>query len=171
MNRRGKSLVELLVVVSMLGVILGTVGTVIYRLMRTERAVETDLVWHRSVTAFAEQFRMDVHAAATAAVVNDGVSLKLTLPTGTITYAVNPRGINRTAESPDGQPTHEEFRCGETGVRFAIQEDLGRTWAMAVIPRNTAPLAKSVSLPTAMLLEVRAALGRFAPPAPKEGVS
>lgn len=171
MNRRGKSLVELLVVISMLGVILGTAGTVIYRMMRTERAVETDLVWHRSVTAFAEQFRTDVHAATTAEVVNDGTGLTLTLPTGAVTYTVNPRGIDRTTKSMDGQPQRQEFRCGETGVRFATQDDLGRTWASVVIPRNTAPLAKSVSLPASTLLEVRAVLGRFVLPTPKEGVS
>jgi type II secretory pathway pseudopilin PulG len=171
MNRRGKSLVELLVVISMFGVILGTTGTVIYRMMRTERAVETDLVWHRSVTAFAEQFRTDVHVATVAELVNDGNSLTLTLPTGTITYAVNARGIARTAQSTDGQPQHQEFHCGETGVRFATENDLGRKWATVVIPRNTAPLAKSVSLPAATLLEVRAVLGRFVLPTPKEGVS
>lgn len=171
MNRRGKSLVELLVVISMLGVILGTAGTVIYRLMRTERAVEADLIWHRSVTAFAEQFRADVHAASMAEVINDGTGLTLGLPTGTVTYSVNARGINRKAPSADGQPQHEEFRCGETGVRFTTQQDLGRTWATVAIPRNTAPLAKSVSLPTSASLEVRAVLGRFVLPKPKEGVS
>lgn len=171
MNRRGKSLVELLVVISMLGMILGTAGTVIYRLMRTERAVETDLVWQRAVTAFAEQFRADVHAAVTAEVLNDGTGLTLMLPSGSVTYSLNARGIRRETKSANEPSQHEEFRCGETGVRFTTEEHTDRTWATVVIPRNTAALAKSVSVPTQPVLEVRAVLGRFVLPAAKEGVS
>ncbi|HET6425618.1 MAG TPA: hypothetical protein VFG20_18155 [Planctomycetaceae bacterium] len=171
MNRRGKSLVELLVVISMLGAILGTTGTVIHRLMRAERAVETDLQRNRTLTSLAEQFRSDVHAATRAEVADEGRGLTLTLPSATVTYAINGRGVLRTLKAPEGVPQLQEYRCNESGLRFATQEDQGRIWATVTVPHVPTPLTKSVSPPPTVPLEVRAAIGRFAASPAQEGVT
>jgi type II secretory pathway pseudopilin PulG len=171
MKRRGKTLVELLVVISMLGGLLGASGTVIYRMMRAERAVETDMAWQRTVTELAEQFRADVHIASVANVIDGGTGLTLTLPEGTVAYSLTQRGVRRVWQPKQGTSLQQEYRCHETGVRFATEDHLGRIWATVVIPRSASPLAKSVDLPTEPILAVRAVLGRYVLPPNKEGVS
>lgn len=171
MKRRGKTLVELLVVISMFGVIIGTSGTVIYRLMRAERAVEADLVWQRTVTELAEQFRADAHAATVAQTNDDGTGLTFTLSDGTAAYTLTRHGVRRSWKSPGGQEQHQDFRCHEPDIRFAARQDGPRSWVHLVIPRSSAALAKTVGFLGTPTLEVRAVVGRFVLPPKKEGVS
>ncbi len=171
MKRRGKTLVELLVVISMLAAITGTAGTVIYRLMRAERAVEADLVWQRTVAELSEQFRADAHAALVAKANDDGTGLTFTLPEGTVAYTLTAHGVQRTGQPRGGEEQHQEFRCHEPDVRFATNAAGDYMWARMVIPRSSAPLAKSVGLPGTPTLEVQAVINRFALPSKPEGVS
>lgn len=171
MNRRGKSLVELLVVISMLGAILGTTGTIIHRLMRAERAVENDLQRNRTITALAEQFRSDAHAATRAEVTDDGHGLTLTLSTATVTYSLSPHGVRRSSQIADYGPQQQEYRCGNSGIRFVTRNDQGRTWATLIIPHVPTALMKSVSQPEPVPLEIRAVIRRFATSPAREGVT
>ncbi len=172
MKRRGKSLVEMLVVISILGGLLATSGTVIHRLMRAERAVSADLVWQRSLNDLAERFRADVHAATTASVLDDGNGLTLTLPNGSIAYAISKHGVGRIWTPDSGQPQTQEFRLEEAGVRFTTEEVEARTWASVAIPRTNTALVRTAIPEVAMpRIEIRAVVGRLALPVRKDGVS
>lgn len=172
MKRRGKSLVEMLVVITLLGGLAGTSGTVIHRLMRAEQAVHADLVWQRSVNDLAEQFRADVHAATEAALIDEGNGLRLTLPDGTVTYAISRHGIGRIGEANGKDARSQEYRLEESGVKFTTEAAVERTWATVSIPRTQAALTRSAIADTVMpRVEIRAVLGRRNAPAGKDGVS
>lgn len=172
MKRDGKSLVEMLVVISMLGGLIATSGTVIHRLMRAERAVSADLVWQRSVTELAEQFRTDVHAATQAALLDDGNGLSLTLSDGVVTYAVSKQGVGRLWQPGAGEVRSLEYRLDEPGVKFAAETVSERNWATLLIPRtNTALVRTAIPDVTSPQIAIRAVVGRLSVPARKDGVS
>ncbi len=172
MKRRGKTLVEMLVVITMIAGLLATSGTVIHRLMRAERAVSSDLVWQRSVTELAEQFRADVHVATKATMIEDGTGLSLALAQGSVTYAVSKRGVGRIWQPAEGVPHTQEYRLEEPGIRFTAQALADRTWAAVSIPRTDTALVKpATTAGTLPQIEIRAAVGRLATPARKDGVS
>ncbi len=172
MKRRGKSLVEMLVVITLLGGLIGTSGTVIHRLMRAERAVSADLVLQRSVTELAEQFRADVHAATQATLLDEGNGLRLTLSAGTVTYAVSQRGVGRIWQSETDPPRSQEYRLEEAGVKFLAETMTERTWAAILVPRTvTAPVRTAGTEVTTPRIEIRAVVGRLHPATRKDGVS
>lgn len=172
MKRNGKSLVEMLVVITLLGGLVATSGTVIHRLMRAERAVSADLVWQRSVNELAEQFREDVHAATAAKLVDDGNGVTLTLPDGVATYAISKHGVGRIWQPGMGEPRTSEYRLDEPGVRFTIETVAERSWATVLIPRTTTPLARSaISEAAPLRIAIRAVVGRWNLTTGKDGVS
>lgn len=171
MKRNGKSLIELMVVISMLGGVLGTAGTIVFQLMRAGQAVEADLRWDHSLTALAEQFRSDAHAAASVEVSDDGSRLSLHSPSGDVVYSLQPKGIHRLVPGSDGVPQQETYRCDRTGVRFAAVNELGRTWAVIGVPHQPAVLTKSTPPPARVEILIRAVTGRYAAPTAKAGVT
>ncbi len=172
MKRRGKSLVEMLVVITLLGGLIATSGTVIHRLMRAERAVSADLVWQRNVTELAEQFRADVHAATNAVVIEDGNGLNLTLPDGAVTYAISKHGVGRLWQPGTGAPRSVEYRLDEPGVKFTAETVTEQNWAAVLIPRtNTALVRSAIPDVVTPCIEIRAVVGRLISPARKDGVS
>ena len=86
MKRRGKTLIELMVVISIASVALTLATKTIAHLMRSDakgrRALTAGMNWNR----FARRFRRDVHAAGSAELVQrDNKSvLKLKQPDGTV---------------------------------------------------------------------------------------
>lgn len=171
MKRNGKSLIELMVVISMLGGVLGTAGTIIFQLMRAGQAVEADLRWDHSLTALAEQFRSDAHAASAADVTDDGKRLSLRLPSGDVVYSLQSKGIHRVAPGPDGVSQQETYRCDRAGVRFATVNELGRTWAVIGVPHQPAVLTRSTPPPASVEILIRAVTGRYSEPIAKAGVT
>ena len=171
MKRNGKTLVELLVVISILGGVLGTTATIIYQLMRAGQAVESDLRWDRSLTALAEQFRADAHAATAVEVADDGTQLSLTLPVGVVVYSRHAQGIHRQSPGTGGVVQHVTYRCDQSGVRFAAMNELGRTWAVIAVPHQPAALTKSRMPPDRVEILIRAVTGRFSAPQAKAEVT
>lgn len=64
-RRRGASLIELMVVISMLTVVLGMVGVLFHRLFQAELIAAKTTVTEVTTMRLADQFRRDIHEAST----------------------------------------------------------------------------------------------------------
>lgn len=161
-RRRGKTLIELMVVISLMGTMLATTGTVIHRLMRAERAVANDLAWTRAVTELAEQFRSDAHAATQCRVSDDGQTLEFTLAEASIMYRLTKPGVERIATPVAASSHRDTYRLGPEPVQFVSTAEQGRRWIEVQIPRGPTVLTAGASTPAKLPpLAIRAVVGRF----------
>jgi hypothetical protein len=120
-HRRGASLVELLVVISLLSAVTLFVGRMLYGLFRAERASARDLVRERRVAELAVQFREDVHLADVVMVAGQGLRLECTGPADRqVVYTVSADLVQR--EAPSHRESYRlpgctaEFRTATEGV-------------------------------------------------------
>jgi type II secretory pathway component PulJ len=67
-RRSGKSLIEMLMLMSILSVILATTSATLIALMKTDRQLRRDLDQQTALARLAEKFRFDAHAATTCQV-------------------------------------------------------------------------------------------------------
>jgi prepilin-type N-terminal cleavage/methylation domain-containing protein len=65
-SRRGFTLVELLVTVTILTFLLGLVAMVTHTLFRSQRSIRAEMLWRRSAARLSLKFREDAHAATKA---------------------------------------------------------------------------------------------------------
>lgn len=101
-GRRGVSLIELLVVMSISGVLLGTASTMVCMLLSVHKSVRSHVQDSASRSRLAEQFRLDVHAATAIVRLEPGGAgppapgwvFRLD-GQETLRYVVEPRGIVR----------------------------------------------------------------------------
>ena len=112
MNRRGFSIIELLVVMGLTGVVL-TVGLgMVHRVMREQKSADRDHAVHRVAARLSTKLREDVHLAdraeLTASHDEGGQALVLQQPgERTVTYAVRDNVLDRTSIR-EGEPTHRD---------------------------------------------------------------
>ncbi len=120
MHRRGFSLVETLVVMSIGTVVLGIAVSMLHVLMRAERSGRDHAAQTGILARLAEQFREDVHAAVgqTPGPLKDG--WKFALPNDrTVVYRTLP-GELRREESVAGKPLRQESYVLPDGCTAAI---------------------------------------------------
>jgi type II secretory pathway pseudopilin PulG len=65
-RRRGTTLIEMLVLITLIGVVLTGTATTLVMLLRIERQVRTDQEQHRTLANLTGQWRADAHAAIAA---------------------------------------------------------------------------------------------------------
>ena len=70
MNRCGKSLLELVVVIGLMGLLLATTATTLVGLVRTERQIRRDVDQQTMLARLAARWRADAHAASRLAPVS-----------------------------------------------------------------------------------------------------
>lgn len=75
-RRRGKSLIEMLIVIGVFSVVLGTTATTLVALFKTDRQVRRDLHQLTTLARLNTRFRTDAHAAA-ACQVDQGCTFTL----------------------------------------------------------------------------------------------
>ena len=105
-KRRGVSLIEMLVVISMMTIVIGLVGMTFHLLLRSERLVAQSFVTERTISRLAIQFRDDVHQSEIGALSSGSESdkpvLTLANSSGTqIRYQVIADGLARVLVSND----------------------------------------------------------------------
>jgi hypothetical protein len=98
-SRRGKTLIEVAVIVAMTGVALSLATTTLVSLFRIERQLRADTAYDLTQRRLASRWRADVHAAVAAKADGD---CQLTLPDGRyIHYAFSTPVIHREVRRGD----------------------------------------------------------------------
>lgn len=153
-NRRGVSLVEVIVMIGMSMALMGIAVKMLHSLLRFERSGGESLVISHNRARLAAQFRDDVHAATAATVERpaEGTSqLQLKFPdAGVVTYRQSDRSVLRTSTAADAPGNQEEFRLpAATRVKFAVSHDNPPATAVLICEpvtaeTSTSPAAQSV---------------------------
>ncbi len=113
MSRRGYSITELLVVMSMTSVVF-TVGVgMVHRVMHEQKFAGRDNAMHRVAERLSTRLREDVHRATAAELINSGdqdeQSLKLS-GQRIVTYTVRKHGVERISTRDSGLTHRDTFQ-------------------------------------------------------------
>jgi len=127
-KRSGKSLIELIVVISVMSMVMLIAVRTISQLMRADASGGKSLVAETSLARLSHQFRRDVHAARKAQLVipeeNAASRLQLSLPENTIAeYRPFAEKILRTVRRGEETISRETFHLSRGENRFEISED------------------------------------------------
>jgi len=124
-RRQGASLIELMVVVSLLTAVMAFVGRMLYGLIHAEQASTRDLLLDRRLADLAIQFREDVHRAESVAVSDDGTTLDCTGPAAhRLTYRAAIDSVDRTETGVErSAPPHETYRLPGSRPIFRSRGD------------------------------------------------
>ena len=99
-RRRGYSLIEMLVAMTLVATTLSTIGLVLHSLHRAERRLRDDVDFERTVNRLATQLRTDAHNAQGgefAAVAANATHARTFASSSeqTVTYSIEPGGVER----------------------------------------------------------------------------
>ena len=146
-KRRGVSLIEMLVVISMMTIVIGLVGMTFHLLLRSERLVAQSFVTERTISRLAIQFRDDVHQSETGVLTggseNDKPALTLGNTSGNqIRYVVIAEGLVRLLETHDRVTARDDFRLPECHISIFAGSDGESSLRRLVIERPGAALVK-----------------------------
>ena len=133
----GKSLIEMLVMISILSIVLGLSATSLATLFRLRHTITRDTEQARSIERLAMRLRTDAHEAVSASIAED---CNLTLPDGrTIRYSFTAPRIVR--EVHDGEKTvhHDSFSLPRhTKVTFEVEQPgTGSLLRIVIEPEKT----------------------------------
>ena len=145
--RRGVSLIEMVVVISMLTVVIGLVGMTFHLFLRSEKLVTQSFVTERTISRLAIQFRDDVHQSEIGALSSGSESdkpvLTLANSSGTqIRYQVIADGLARVLVSNDQVTARDDFRMPDCHISLFAGSDDESTLRRLVIERPGAVLVK-----------------------------
>jgi len=130
-RRRGYSLLECLVVISLLASILGTVGWTMHALHRTDRRLGDALLASGALERLAGQLRADAHLAESAAAspasgeTPAGRELSLTLPAErSVRYTLLPRAVERVVRRGTTLEHRETYPVVATAAGWQVTPSL-----------------------------------------------
>ena len=130
-RRRGYTLVECLVALSLLSVTLTTVALTLHTLYQADHRLRDELAYESELERFTAQLRTDAHPAVEATIDSSTVevsaadSLELSLGADrTIQYSILPERIERTAHQADTVRHRESYRLPPSAsAKWQMQED------------------------------------------------
>jgi prepilin-type N-terminal cleavage/methylation domain-containing protein len=134
-KRKGFTLVELLVVLSVVAIVLPMAGGTVLFLLRAQSRSAEGLRDAMALTQLSHSFRSDVHAAQRART-PDAAALVLELSDArTIEYGAASNGVvTRIVRHCENVERREQFRVGVLDAKFAIV-DGGRQAAITIRPK------------------------------------
>ena len=160
-RRKAYSLLEIVIVVSLLGVILSLAATLLGASFRINTRALERADFTRSHARFSQQLRIDAHSAVSAELVDDEEppTMRFQMPDGrTISYRASTEGIERSLADA-GEVVHEDlFRLPDCQVNWSLSKLVAERNSELV----TARLEITSKPPTALatdLLPVEAAIG------------
>lgn len=173
MNRRGISLVELLVVMSGCSIVLSTSAVLIHRAMRAQLATRHFFDQERAAQRLSRQFRADIREAANVESdpeqLDSGAVVRISRPgDGSIEYrreANLPGTIIRMHQPESGAARREEFNLGSR-VQVAAQRLDGPDRLVLAVTAEDAPVDPAASVTAKAVreapseLRVEAVIGR-----------
>jgi prepilin-type N-terminal cleavage/methylation domain-containing protein len=127
-SRRGVSLIEMMVVISILTVIVMLVGMTFHLLLRSEKLVTQSFVTERTISRLAIQFREDVHQSDTGVLTSmtEGAKLELALGNASeiqIRYLAINDGLVRLIVTDETVTSRDDFRLPDCHVSFVAGQE------------------------------------------------
>jgi prepilin-type N-terminal cleavage/methylation domain-containing protein len=166
-QRRGFTLVEVLVVITVSSVIMGIAVTLLYGLLLTQRTARDHLHRCHELDRLAEQFRRDVHLATTHNGADLTAGWQCHLPADrTVTYRAEPGGLVRVEHQGQVVRQRESFALPPNSVasiEVTNSRKDGRGPAIAsllVTPAGDNPGTSAQGPPAARPVRIDAVLGR-----------
>jgi type II secretory pathway pseudopilin PulG len=163
-RRRGLSLVEVVVVMTAASVVLGTTATLLYTMMRAERAARHEIQRRAVLGRLADQFRSDAHAATGCVPLvreagqNEASLWRFNLPgEAAVVYQNDPEGLARTERAGGSEKRRESFALpAESTARIEVPS--GTT--PAIVSLWIVPAGQSAAQPPGGPVRIDAVLGR-----------
>ena len=128
-RRRGYTLIECLVAITLLGSLLGTVTLTLTVMYRAERTMRDALDQQRSLEQFTARFRSDAHQASSASVSKpaeaNGPARELVLECATdqmITYTLRPQAVERVVRRGESTVHRETYGLTAASARWEVRE-------------------------------------------------
>jgi prepilin-type N-terminal cleavage/methylation domain-containing protein len=171
-KRTGFTLVELLVVISVLAIILPMAGGTVFFLLRAQSQSAEALRDAMAITQLSHTFRSDVHAARAARTPPDAAGCVLELDDShSIVYRAEPSGfVSRMVRRGEVIERREQFRVGAARPRFALSE-AGREVAVTIAPRTRSSAPADDATASRAGIRIAAMVGRnssVGAPTPRE---
>lgn len=124
MARQGKTIIELLVVISVFGAMMTPIGRLLHTMMRAEREGAHALAAGTNASRLAREFRSDVHAARDTQLAKANGELQLVRNDGTVvTYRAAGDHIQRTITRGEETLSRDSFRLGLGATRFELSDE------------------------------------------------
>jgi prepilin-type N-terminal cleavage/methylation domain-containing protein len=169
-KRGGFTLVELLVVISVLAIILPMAGGTVFFLLRAQSQSAETLRDAMAITQLSHTFRSDVHVARAARMPADAAGCVLELDEShRIVYHAESNGfVSRTVRRGEAVERREQFRVGAARPSFALSE-AGREVAVTIAPRTRSSAPADDATTSRAGIRIAAMVGRnssVGPPTP-----
>ncbi len=135
---RGVTLIEMMVVISVLSVLIGLCAVTIQLLMKVGAEAHVRRESASALGRLAEQFRADAHAAESAEI-RPPSGLRLKVDRGAvIEYAARDGRITRTKTGDGPTPRHETFNLGPDGtLAFDRRDEDGRAFVSLIVGKKS----------------------------------
>jgi prepilin-type N-terminal cleavage/methylation domain-containing protein len=160
-KRRGFTLVELLVVISVLAIILPIAGGTVFFLLRAQSQSAEGLRDAMAITQLSHTFRSDVHAARIARTPANADGCELELDNSrSIAYRAEPNGfVSRIVRRGEVVERREQFRIGAAQPKFALSE-AGREVGVTIAPRSRSSVPANDATRLLSGIRIAAIVGR-----------
>ena len=120
-NRTGKSLIEVLIVLSIASLVFTLSAQTFARLMRADKAARHSLVARSNLTRLAKAFRQDVNSATNATTADDAKQLTLQQQNGIrIEYRAENETVTRQTLQGETRLSRDEFKLADSDNHFEI---------------------------------------------------
>lgn len=147
-RRRGASLMELMVVISLLTVVMMFVARMLYGLSQVEQSAMRDALLERRLADLAVQFREDVHRADAVTLAEQGARLECRGPrTPPVNYSIGRDGIERVERSSGPNvPRRDLYRLPGCRAEFRTSEHVAaELHVLRPLPMSTRATAPAVA--------------------------
>jgi hypothetical protein len=166
-RRLGVSLIEMLVVISLLTAVSALIGRTLLSLFLAEHAAARDGLIDRRLCELAIQLRDDGHRAAEVVLLQPGTQVELRGGDVPITYTISGDVVERRCSSTP--PRRDAFRLPGCHPRFQSPQPNASSSLELVVARPLPQLLFTPAAPvTQAVIAVRVRAGRYGPESGKD---
>jgi prepilin-type N-terminal cleavage/methylation domain-containing protein len=135
-GRMGYSLVEMLVVISVMAVLASCTAVALHGMYRADRAARRELEASASISRLAARLRTDAHAAASAEVNEGLLTLKLG-EAGSVSYELAAGRVERLVRQDDKIEHRDAFRLAvDAAGQWHVAKQEGATFVSLQLERS-----------------------------------